>query len=177
MKCVMFYHDSIKRKSGMKKIIFIVLFFLGFGFTDCKKENNSDRASIVGGKMDIAGNLNMISIIEIPVTNLKRAIQFYQTILGIRIETMAMGETEMGVLPAKEGSVNVVFVKGNDYIPAKNGVLVYLNLGNDLQPALDQVEKNGGKIILPKTLIDPQMGYYALFVDSEGNKMGMHSQK
>ena len=87
-----------------------------------------------------------------------------------------MGDTEMGVLPANVGSVNVVLVKGKDYIPTKNGVLVYLNLGHDLQPALDRVEKSGGKILLQKTLIDPEMGYYALVVDSEGNRMGLHSK-
>lgn len=89
---------------------------------------------------------------------------------------MTMGDTEMGVLPANVGSVNVVLVKGKDYIPTKNGVLVYLNLGHDLQPALDRVEKSGGKILLQKTLIDPEMGYYALVVDSEGNRMGLHSK-
>lgn len=161
----------------MKTTMILVFLFLGFGLILCKKGNNSNEISEMEREITKKGNKNMISIIEIPVTDLNRAIQFYQTILGISIETMAMGDTELGVLPAKEGSVNVVLVKGSDYIPAKNGVLVYLNLGNDLLPALDQVEKNGGKIILPKTLIDPQMGYYALFVDSEGNKMGMHSQK
>ena len=161
------------REENMKRTMIVVMvLFFGIGFSVCKKENNSDLVT-EGNK----GFKNMISIVEIPVTNLSRAIAFYQTILGVNIDKMAMGDTEMGVLPATEGSVNVVLVKGKDYIPTNNGVLIYLDMGNDLQPALEKVEKNGGKVLLPKTEISPEMGYYAMFVDSEGNKIGMHSHR
>ncbi|TDY71810.1 hypothetical protein CLV96_0784 [Leptospira meyeri] len=154
--------------------------FLCFGIVYCKNESSSDVSGEVNQKntkQSAEGKKNMISIVEIPVVNMARAIQFYQSILGVTIEMMTMGDTELGVLPAPEGTVSVVLVKGKEYSPAKNGVLIYFNPGENLQPALDKVEKNGGKILLNKTLISPEMGYYAFFLDSEGNKLGLHSQK
>jgi hypothetical protein len=54
-------------------------------------------------------------------------------------------------------------------------VLVYLDGGNDLQDILNRVESAGGKILLPKTMISEEIGYMAIFLDSEGNKQALHS--
>ena len=118
---------------------------------------------------------NLISIAEIPVNDFARAIQFYQTILDIHIEEVDMAGTRMGVLPSDGETVNVVLVKGDDYKPTADGAVLYLNAGNDLQPMLDKVAENGGQVIVPKTEISPEMGYFALFVDIEGNRLGLHS--
>ncbi|TGL37644.1 VOC family protein [Leptospira perdikensis] len=161
----------------MRKVIWVfVLLIVGLSLFSCKKETESTQAESDSEKVG-KGMKNAVSIVEIPVSNMERAIKFYQTILNVSIEKMNMEDTELGVIPASENSVNVVLVKGKDYVPTKNGVVIYLNLGDDLQPALDKVEKNGGKILLTKTLISPEMGYYAYISDSEGNKIGMHSAK
>ncbi len=88
---------------------------------------------------------------------------------------MTMEGNQMGILPNDSGTVNVVLVKGNDYKPTTDGAVLYLNAGNDLQPTLDLIAKNGGQVIVPKTQISPDMGYFALFIDTEGNKLGLHS--
>lgn len=118
---------------------------------------------------------NLVSIIEIPVNDLGRASAFYQAVLNVTIEEMEMDGSQMGVLPVDEGAVNVVLIKGEGYRPYSEGVLIYLNGGGDLHPVLERVEKNGGTALVPKTLIDPEMGYFAVFTDTEGNKMGLHS--
>lgn len=118
---------------------------------------------------------NLISIIEIPTTDLPRAIGFYQEILGVPIERASMGETEMGVLPGDSQSVSVVLINGSDYKPSAEGTLAYFNAGDDLTPMLNKVEANGGQVVLPKTEISPEMGFFAIFTDSEGNKLGLHS--
>lgn len=118
---------------------------------------------------------NLVSIVEISVTDFARAVKFYQTIMGISIEEMEMDGNQMGILPSEEGTVNLVLVKGNDYKPTMDGAVLYLNAGSDLQPMLDKVAQNGGQVILPKTEISPEMGYFALFIDTEGNKLGLHS--
>lgn len=118
---------------------------------------------------------NLISIIEIPTTDFSRAITFYQNILGVAIEEVDMDGTQMGVLPSSSDTVNVALVKGAGYKPTTGGAVLYLNAGNDLQPMLDKVEQNGGRVIAPKTQISPEMGYFALFTDTEGNKLGLHS--
>jgi len=118
---------------------------------------------------------NLVSIIEIPVNDLGRASAFYQAVLNIAIEEMEMDGSQMGVFPAEEGGVSVILIKGEGYKPYAEGVLIYLNAGDDLQPVLDRLEKHGGTALVPKTLIDPEMGYFAVFTDTEGNKLGLHS--
>jgi len=116
-----------------------------------------------------------ISIFEIPATDISRAINFYQAILGIYIEKMEMPEMEMGIFPYEDHMVTGVIVKTAGDKPSANGVTIYLNGGDNLQVILDKVENNGGEIIVPKSLHADESGYYALFLDSEGNKMGLHS--
>ncbi|WP_210420809.1 VOC family protein [Chitinophaga sp. XS-30] len=118
---------------------------------------------------------NLVSIIEIPAADLGRAIKFYSAILGVSIEEAEMGDVKMGVFPAEEGTVNVVLANGSDYTPTASGSVLYLNGGDDLQIILDKIAANGGEIIMPKTAISPEMGFYALFTDTEGNKLGLHS--
>src|SRR5690606_23729551 len=118
---------------------------------------------------------NLISIVEIPTTDFPRAVKFYQTILDISIEEVDMAGTQMGLLPGDEATVNVAPVKSNDYPPSSYGTVVYLNAGNDLQPTLDKIVLHGGHVIVPKTEISPEMGFFALFFDTEGNKLGLHS--
>ena len=120
---------------------------------------------------------NLVSIIEIPVNDFERAIGFYQNILHTKIEEMTMDSLQMGVFHSDSGTVNLLLVKGKDYKPTTDGALVYLNGGEDLQLILNNIESNGGKIIVPKTPINPEMGFFAMFIDTEGNKIGLHSKK
>ena len=152
-----------------------MLILIAIGFSACtdtkSKEETAEKCQI-----QKENNMNnLISIVEIPTADFSRAVKFYQTILGLAIEEMEMDGNQMGVLPNEEGTVNVVLVKGKDYKPTTDGALLYLNAGEDLQAMLDKVEKNGGQVILPKTEISPEMGYFALFIDTEGHKLGLHS--
>ena len=56
------------------------------------------------------------------------------------------------------------------------GSLVYLNGNDDLSVMLGRVESAGGKILRGKTQISPDIGYMAVFEDSEGNRIALHSQ-
>lgn len=118
---------------------------------------------------------NIISIIEIPTADFRRAINFYSSILDISIEETEMGDVQMGVFPSEEDALNVVLVHSSDYKPTTDGSVLYLNGGDNLQTILDKIEPNGGKILVSKTEISPEMGFFALFIDSEGNKLGLHS--
>lgn len=118
---------------------------------------------------------NLISIVEIPAQDFARAVSFYETILNTTIEAIDMDGTTMGLFAADDGAVSVALVYGQSYKPSADGTLAYFNGGDDLQPILDKVLKQGGTIILPKTNIGPGMGFYAMFMDTEGNKLGLHS--
>ena len=120
---------------------------------------------------------NLVSIVEIPTQDFNRAAAFYRVILDIKIEEMEMDGVKMGLFPNDGEGVFVQLINGSTYKPSKDGVVIYLNGGDDLQKIADKIAANGGKIIVPKTEIGPDMGFYSLFTDTEGNKLGLHSYK
>ncbi|SHF49684.1 hypothetical protein SAMN05444344_0129 [Tenacibaculum mesophilum] len=116
-----------------------------------------------------------VSIFEIPATNITRAVNFYKEILGIEIERFYFPEMEMGVFPYEGQMVTGVIIQGEGYEPSASGVTIYLNGGDNLQTIIDKVEEHGGKVMIPKTPHADENGYFAIFLDSEGNKIGLHS--
>lgn len=116
-----------------------------------------------------------ISIFEIPAKDLTRAIQFYQEILSLEIERLEFPGVEMGLFPYQDQRVMGVIMKGEGYEPSSKGVTIYLNGGDNLQTILDKVESKGGTVIIPKTPHADESGYFAIFHDIEGNKIGLHS--
>lgn len=118
---------------------------------------------------------NMISWFEIPSDDFARAVGFYKGILGVEIQQIDMFETKMGMFPSDGENVSGAIVCGEDYKPSSDGVTVYLNGGENLQVILDKVEPNNGNVIVPKTQISEEMGYFAMFIDTEGNKVALHS--
>jgi predicted enzyme related to lactoylglutathione lyase len=118
---------------------------------------------------------NFISMFEIPASDFERAVSFYKEILSIDIEEIVIDGIRMGLFPNDGTNVSGSVIKGNDYKPSSDGVIIYINGGNDLQVVLNNVEANNGKVIVPKTQISPEMGFYAIFVDTEGNKLGVYS--
>ncbi|MCB0648668.1 MAG: VOC family protein [Saprospiraceae bacterium] len=116
-----------------------------------------------------------ISMFEIPATDISRAINFYEALLDINIEKMEVEAMQMGILPYEGQMVTGVIVQAEGYTPSADGVTIYLNAGDNLQAVLDRVEPNGGQIILQKTAHADGSGFFALFLDSEGNKMALNS--
>lgn len=162
----------------MKKTILYSAVILSFCIIACKGQDKSSTESQKTNLTETQKTNDMksfISIFEIPATDISRAVDFYQAILDIKIEKMEFPEMQMGIFPYEEQMVTGVIIKAEGDKPSTNGVSIYLNAGDNLQIILDKVEKNGGKIIVPKSLHADESGYYALFLDSEGNKMGLHS--
>jgi len=119
---------------------------------------------------------NSINWFEIPATNFERAKAFYEKLFGVEIQVMPHPEMKYGVLPGdmQGGGVTGGIVQGEGFEPSDKGTLVYLNGGDDLSGPLSRVEDAGGKVVLPKTPIGPN-GFMAHFIDSEGNKVALHS--
>ena len=146
--------------------------YSAFSADDAEMERQKSGTNINKSEADMN---TYISIFEIPATDISRAIEFYQAILDMNIEKVEMPGMEMGILPYEEQAVTGVILKEEGLRPSADGVTIYLNGGENLQIILDRVEKNGGKIVIPKTAHADDMGYFAIFLDSEGNKMGLHS--
>ncbi len=115
---------------------------------------------------------------EIPVDDFDRAKAFYSKIFDYEMPTLQMGPSQMGILIYEQGKgVGGAIVKGEGQVPSAHGTLVYLNAGTDLSVVLDRVEGAGGKIVLPKTPVAPDLGFFAYVMDTEGNRIGLHSAK
>lgn len=113
--------------------------------------------------------------IEIPVLDVERAKKFYSALLDLDLKEMAMGGNEYALINVKDRFNTGCLVKGDGYVPSMQGVVVYLNGGDDLSAVLARVAKAGGKVLLPKTFLSKEAGHIAFFVDTEGNKVGLHS--
>lgn len=112
---------------------------------------------------------------ELPTTDLARAETFYRAVLGhpLRRENSDCG-MQMSIFDPPEGEFKGALVKSEQFTPGGNGTLVYLNGGDDLALPLSRVEAAGGSVVMPKTAIGPY-GHIAVFIDSEGNRVGLHS--
>lgn len=125
------------------------------------------------------GQSNSLNWFEIPVADLNRAKTFYEAIFGVEMTPPqeAMGIT-MVCFPWTPGSgkANGALAHGEWYKPSMEGNIIYLNANPGIQPVLDRIQPAGGKILVDKTPLGEGMGYWAIFVDSEGNRMGLHAQ-
>lgn len=119
---------------------------------------------------------NYINWFEIPANNFNQALKFYNYIYDINMETFENDNHTMAFFPAK-GGIGGAIVSGLGSTPSQTGSLLYLNGGDDLNNILNRVTEAGGRVILPKTLINKESGYFAIFIDIEGNKIAFHSQK
>ncbi len=118
---------------------------------------------------------NSVVWVDIPVVELDRAIRFYSGVLGREVQKQEYPGMAIGLLPGYESDVSgCLFVK-EDERPSATGLLVYLNADGRLDEAVDAVEPNGGKVLQPKHSIGPH-GYRAIILDSEGNRIALHSK-
>ncbi|MEO0506557.1 MAG: VOC family protein [Bacteroidota bacterium] len=161
----------------MKQFIKFTLVICSIGIITCnpKKEKQTETGTLESTQKTEIPMQNFIALFEIPANDVDRAIAFYQAVLDIPIEKMEMPGMEMGVFPYENQAVHGVIMKAEGMVPSANGVTVYLNGRDDLQPMLDRIEANGGEIIVPKTPHADESGFFALFLDSEGNQLGLNS--
>lgn len=122
---------------------------------------------------------NAISWFEIGTTNLERATKFYETIFNVKLNPLDLPNIQMRMFPLEDmmnGVGGAVVDSGGFHKPSgTDGPLIYLNGNPDVQLVLDRVEAAGGRIMVPKTEISPEYGYMAVIIDTEGNRIGLHS--
>jgi predicted enzyme related to lactoylglutathione lyase len=127
------------------------------------------------GKKGESSMASVISWFEIPVTDMNRAMTFYSTVLGVELQKSDMGGDPYTFFPGMMSDVSGALVQSAQSVPNDKGTTVYFSGGDDLAGSLSRVETAGGKIIVPKTSIGEGMGYFALFLDTEGNRVGLFS--
>lgn len=121
---------------------------------------------------------NAISWFDIPTKDLSRAQQFYETVFDMKMTPLNTPQLQMRLFPLENpmGVGGAIVYNEKFYKPSStDGPLIYLNANPDVQIILDRVESAGGKIMVPKTMISAEFGHMAMFLDTEGNRISIHS--
>lgn len=112
---------------------------------------------------------------ELPVVDIERATRFYEHVFAVTLRRETCGDGMLAVFPHDDAQPSGALVKMPQLAPRDNGTLVYLHGGEDLNLALERVRAAGGEVAMEKTSLG-EIGHIALFIDSEGNRVGLHSQ-
>jgi len=124
---------------------------------------------------------NVVGWFEIPVSDMERAMNFYQNVFGYQLNRQQMGPIDMALFPSEAesmGAAGALARLESHYTPSDKGTVIYLTaFSGDLANELSRVEDNGGKVLVEKTLIAEDTGYMGIFLDSEGNRIALHSRK
>ncbi|MGE8723178.1 VOC family protein [Leptospira terpstrae] len=115
----------------------------------------------------------LVNWIEIPVLDFARAIAFYEEILQTTLQTMEINNTKYALFPTNDRFNSGSLVQSENHKPSLDGVNVYFDGGTDMNQLLIRVELAGGKILLTKTYVGEEAGHIGMFLDSEGNKIGI----
>jgi predicted enzyme related to lactoylglutathione lyase len=123
---------------------------------------------------------NVVGWFEIPVKDMERAIGFYEAVFGFKMERHQMGPLDMAWFPSfmeGKGAAGSL-VKNENYRPSMDGTLVYITSpSGEVENELKKVAKAGGKVLMPKRQISPEYGWMGLFMDTEGNRVAVHSRQ
>jgi len=114
---------------------------------------------------------------DLPVLDLDRSIRFYSAVLGAPVHKEQHSGMAFAVLPHEQGGVSGSLIprtEHNDVKPSDHGLLIYLSCQGRLDDAIAAVAPNGGKVLEPRHPIGPY-GFRALILDSEGNRVALHS--
>lgn len=115
---------------------------------------------------------------EIPVVDIDRAIAFYNHVFKIVLTRQEFGGLAMAFFPWEDSSKGSggSLIQNESYTPSHEGALIYFS-SVDVEKEISRVEDAGGKVLRHKTEISPDFGYMALFEDSEGNRIALHSKQ
>jgi predicted enzyme related to lactoylglutathione lyase len=119
---------------------------------------------------------NALNWFDIPAADYDRAKKFYETILDTTLDEQEVEGDKMAMLPADEDGVGGAVSKFEGANPGSDGVVIYLNVEGQLDEVTARVEGAGGKVVVPRRSIDP-WGFIAMIIDSEGNKIGLHTPR
>ncbi len=119
---------------------------------------------------------NALTWFEIPTLDLDRAVQFYETVLGVQLKREVFGGVPHAMFPAGQSDAGGALIQDGHRKPSGEGTLIYLDAGGKLDACVDRIRWAGGTLLMPKTDIG-NPGFIAVFRDTEGNSVALHSPR
>jgi len=117
-------------------------------------------------------SLNAAEWFEIPTADFNKSIPFYNRVLSVQLEAKEFGPNQVAIFPYQDPGPGGCLMQGPGMVPSGTGSVVYLH-AQQIDAAIAQVEAAGGRIAIPKTPIGPDVGFFARFIDLEGNLVGL----
>ena len=117
---------------------------------------------------------NTIVWADIPVADMDRARQFYGAVLQSEIPLMDGANGDVALLPMEPGDAGADLVKSENAKPGVAGATVYLNSNGDPEGMIERAVAAGGQLAMPVTDMGEMVGFIGYFIDSEGNRVGVH---
>ncbi|CAH2902679.1 MAG: Glyoxalase family protein [uncultured Paraburkholderia sp.] len=124
----------------------------------------------------MSASSKVVAWFEIPSVDFDRAVRFYEAALDVTLNRQEFGGQPIAVFNCEEPATRGAVVHSPSTTPNGDGVLVYLNAHPTARAALARIEEAGGKTDGPVIKLPQDIGYIAFFIDSEGNRLGLHSR-
>jgi predicted enzyme related to lactoylglutathione lyase len=115
---------------------------------------------------------NAVEWFEIPTADFSKSLPFYNRVLGLQLEAKEFGPHRIAIFPHVNPGPGGCLMQGAGMVPSGTGSVVYLPTP-DIDSALARIETAGGKVTIPKTPIGADLGFFARFLDPEGNLVGL----
>lgn len=114
---------------------------------------------------------------NVQVVDYERAKVFYSKVFKSELREERFLGAQIAFLPRRNGQLSGAIWSGDSRSPLSGLDLAYLNIGgvDDIDTILERVIESGGNVLMRKVHINDEVGSVAVFVDSEGNRVGIHS--
>ncbi|MGC4064463.1 MAG: VOC family protein [Polyangiaceae bacterium] len=117
----------------------------------------------------------LINWLELPTLDLERAKTFYERVFAEQLAPLTLGELRYALFPTRNRFNTGALVQGNGYLPSEAGPLPYLDATDGIDVLLERIVAAGGTVVMPRTYLSPEAGEVAIFIDCEGNRVGLQS--
>jgi len=117
-----------------------------------------------------------INWFQIPSADFERAVKFYETIFDSKLKMEKIGDLPMGIFTNEDGAGVGCVVHGKQFVPSESGPLLYLDATPSIDAVIARVGKAGGRVLIEKTELPRNIGFVAHFIDTEGNRLALHTE-
>lgn len=116
---------------------------------------------------------NPVVHFEIPVTDMDRAVAFYEAVFAVTLDRRAVDGYDMAFFPRADGRPGAggALARGDVYRPTRDGAILYFDVP-DIDAAIGRAVVRGGAVLYPKKDIGAA-GFVAEIADSEGNRIAL----